>query len=235
MTMNRKTLTMLAVATASVIATPSHAADFYAGLNAGWSATDTEIKYRSKSEASPGNIIETTQLGADSIAGLAFGGVAGVKLSIPTGFIALEANLSDSSADSEADLQYNGTEIGYEKKSNGLSYGITGIVAYEMMPGAHLYGLAGYQMLDIDLEYGDRNTANNDIASDSIKETFGGARFGAGIENKITDALSLRMEWSHTLYSEEKVVSKSARTVDGITNGIKPTETRITFGLIGHF
>lgn len=203
----------------------------YAGLNLGWNATELE-----QTVAADEGGIAVTEEASEAAHGVAFGSVAGLKLPISTGYLALEVNLEDSSAEAEQEAMVNGAVTMKSSTTSNLSYGVTGILATSINESTFLYGLAGYQMTDMELKYSDRNPVSGTVASDNSSETFGGFRVGAGVETKLTHALSLRMEWSQTHYSSEEFAVNSALYDNGAqTIELEPVENRISIGVIGHF
>lgn len=203
----------------------------YAGLNLGWNATDIE-----QSVSAEDSGIAVTEETSEAAHGVAFGSVAGLKLPISTGYLALEINLEDSSAEAEQEAMTNGSVTMKSSTTSDLSYGITGILATSINESSYLYGLAGYQMTDMELKYSDRNPVSGTVVSDTNSETFGGFRVGAGVETQLTRALSLRMEWSQTHYSSEEFTVNSALYDNGgQAIELEPVENRISIGIIGHF
>lgn len=230
----KKTLILAAAVSAATIAAPASANGLYLGLNAGWNATNSEesTTIQFAGGGAPGTATDTMD---SSLYGAAYGGVAGFKMPISTGYVGLEVNIADSSAESELDSTLNGTTVARTSLTSDLSYGVTGILATEISEGTHLYGLAGYQMTNFEGQVSERNVTTNAIVSSTADEDFGGARVGVGVESMLTDALSLRLEWAQTYYSEESLQFSSANGGGDFTTDIKPTETRVTLGIIGHF
>lgn len=231
----------IAYATALIAATvtmPTNAQGLnaYAGLNLGWNATAIETKTSTNVDLGTGGGTALINEKVDFAAsGAAFGGVAGLKFPISTGYLAIEANIADSSAEAESEAKIDGTTISASSITSDLSYGLTGILATEIASKTHLYGLLGYQMTDFEAQYTDRDTATNDIVKGKMDDSFGGARVGAGIETAVTSALSVRLEWSQTYYSEEEFEFETTTSSDPATIEYEPVETRVTLGIIGHF
>ena len=201
---------------------------FYAGLNAGWNATEFEP---TTSIDVDGNVIESED--ANSASGPAFGGILGVKFPISTGYLGLEANIADSSAEYEASSDINGQQVLDQKVSSDISYGLSGILALNLNAHSQLYAVAGYQMTDIEAKASTRDLDSGNVTNDSNSETFGGVRVGLGLETTITSALSARLEWTSTTYSSEKFVMNTA---DGMVDTeLEGNENRVSLGVIGHF
>lgn len=229
----KKKLLIAVVGTVAVMGASQASAEIkgYAGLNVGWNATDLEQK-ATASDAG----VAITEEASEAAHGVAFGSVAGLKLPISTGYLGLEVNVQDSSAEAEQEATVNGGVTMRTKTSSDLSYGVSGILATNINESTYIYGLAGYQMADMELKYSDRDPVGGAVASDSTSETFGGVRVGVGLETEITSALSLRMEWSKTHYSSEDFSVKSSMYDDGAQKfKLEPEEERISIGVIGHF
>lgn len=225
------------IVAASFAATGANANDSmsaYAGLNLGWNATNSE-ETTTLSFDNGGATSVAVDTNENSLYGAAYGGVAGLKFPISTGYIGIEVNISDSSAETELDSKIDGTSIAKTSLTSDLSYGITGILGTEIAPNTFVYGLAGYQMTNFEGQFTERNVSTNAIVSSTADEDFGGARIGVGVESAVTDALSLRLEWAQTYYSEESLSFASANGGSDYATDIKPTETRVTLGIIGHF
>lgn len=230
----KKSLFLAAAVSAATLAAPASANGLYMGLNAGWNATNSENNATTLVNQGGANALIQEE-SETSVNGPAYAGVLGFKMPISTGFVAVEANIGDSSAESESSATIDGTVITRNSITSDLSYGITGILATEIRPQTYFYGLAGYQMTTFEGQYTDRDVFTNNIASSTREEDFGGARIGAGIETALTDALSLRVEWTQTYYSEETLEFDTTTSSQPISIDVKPTETRVTLGIIGHF
>lgn len=227
----KKTL-ISAIATASVLATSTYASAaqpvFYTGLSAGWNATEFEASTFVES----GGDTFTGDL-SGSASGPAFGGVLGAKLPINTGYIALEANIADSGAEYEATESINGQQTLDETISSDLSYGITGILAFNVNSHSQLYGLLGYQVTDIELKASTRDTGTGAVTNGGFDDSLGGVRVGLGLETMLTSALSARVEWTQTNYSSEDFTIDTAAGATAVD--LKASENRVTIGIIGHF
>lgn len=227
----KKTL-ISAVVTASVLAVsaPASAADlvYYTGLNAGWNATEFET---ASVVENGGNTFTADSMGSAS--GPAFGGILGVKLPINTGYIALEANISDSSAEYEATESINGQQTLDQTISSDLSYGLSGILAFNVNSHSQLYGIVGYQVADFEVKSSTRDTGTGAVTNGGFDDSLGGIRVGLGLETMLTSALSARVEWTQTNYSSEDFTIDTAAGATAVD--LKASENRVTIGIIGHF
>ena len=227
--MSKKTV-ICAVMIAGCVSTQSGlAADpvFYAGLNAGWNATEFDLE-KSVEGGTP-----STSQATFSGSGAAFGGVLGVKCPISTGYIGIEANVSDSGAESEEIDTLNGARTLGQKLTSDLGYGIAGILAFNLNAHSQFYGVAGYQMTDFQHKIATRDTGTGEVTNDSFDDSLGGVRLGAGIETALTSSLSARVEWTTTMYDSTDFDVNTAGGVVGAE--LEPTESRVTIGVIGHF
>ncbi|ONF42637.1 hypothetical protein BTO32_15300 [Marinobacter lutaoensis] len=201
---------------------------FYTGLNAGWNATEFEAMYEG---TIGGNGVVTKETVSGS--GAAYSGVVGVKFPISTGYLGMEVNISDSGAEYEASEHVNGTKTLDQTISSDLSYGVSGILAFNLNAHSQLYGIVGYQLTDVESKIASRDLGTGQVTTDSNSDTFGGVRVGIGLETAITSSVSARLEWKHTLYdSEEFEVATADGTLDAELEG---NSNLITLGFIGHF
>jgi len=225
-----KSLTRAILIAGIGVSAPAMAADpvFYTGINAGWNAT--EFKTNSSVDLG-GNITESEETGSASAP--VFGGVAGIKFPITTGYVGVEANVSDSGAEYEKTQNVNGQQTLDQKISSNLSYGVSGILAFNVNAHSQIYGIAGYQMTDVEVKTSTRDTGTGDVTNDSYNDDFGGFRVGIGLETAMTSALSTRIEWTRTSYGSEDFETNTANGV--VDTELKGTENRITIGVIGHF
>lgn len=201
---------------------------FYTGLNIGWNASEIELE--GSTEAN-NNTFAGDQTASAS--GPAFGGILGVKFPISTGFVGIEANVADSSAEYEATQTVNGQQTLDQTISSDLGYGLSAILAFNVNAHSQIYGIAGYQMTDFELKSSSRDLASGDITNDGYDDTLGGYRFGIGMETMLTSALSARLEWTQTNYSSEDFDIDMAGSTAEME--MKNSENRITIGIIGHF
>lgn len=220
----------VAIMAGSLAAAPVMAAEpvLYTGLNVGWNATEFEI---TNSGSTGGNTYTTEETGSGS--GATYGGVLGVKFPISTGYLGLEANVSDSGAEYEREEFLNGSNTRAEKITSDLSMGVSGILAFNVNAHSQIYGIAGYQLTSFEAKSATRDLGTGEVTTDSADETLGGIRVGVGIETAITSSISARLEWTSNIYSEEDF---EISTADGPRDTeLKPTAQRIALGFVGHF
>ncbi|ARM86307.1 outer membrane protein [Marinobacter salarius] len=228
--MFKKTAIAASLIAGSFFAHQATAADtvFYTGLNAGWNATEFELEQVGSMSGNPYTSQETL-----SASGPAYGGVLGMKFPISTGFIGIEANISDSGAEFEREETLNGSTILDQVISSDLGYGLTGILAFNVNAHSQIYGLAGYKVTTFEYKVATRNTGSGNVTSDSNDDSLGGIKVGIGYETALTSSMSARFEWATTMYdSEEFDVETSNGTVN---TALEATESRVTVGIIGHF
>jgi len=194
----------------------------------GYQSTDMELTNSYSSSSSDGfyssssSSSETNDYSVDGFAGGIF---AGAKFSLGNGlFISPEVNLGTSNADGgqrggeSGSFEYNDDFISdsgsYNSSYNieaeaGQSYGFGILLGKELSDKTSIYGRLGYQRTEYELtastSYTD--TYNGETSSDSFSqsddETFGGIRYGLGLETAMTNNLALRLDWSLTDYSDE--------------------------------
>lgn len=104
----------------------------------------------------------------------------------------------------EANLDFSGFDlkIDDEKVKKEIGYGVTGRVGYEFSQQYLGYGLLGYER------------ARVEIAGD--KEDFDGFRYGAGVETKVQNNISLRTEISQARLKKDDVKIKDLKTTVGL-------------------
>lgn len=202
MTLGKKLL--LATATAALMSSAglANASGFYLGAQVGWNDTSIDTKV-------DGDTLEG--LSATGVAGAV---VAGFQTTIPGGFVGLEVNVGDSSAEfelSEANSQMTVT--------SDLSYGVSAMLGTNLGKNTQFYGLVGYQATDMEVKASAAGIGT--VVSASDEETFTGARFGVGMQSSMTDNLKLRAQWTRTLYGDE--------------GGFEPEESVFSVGAIGFF
>jgi outer membrane immunogenic protein len=150
-----------------------------------------------------------------SISGVAGSLFAGVKYPLDGGFfIGAEANVGTSGADAEISL----FDITVEADAK-TSYGAAALLGYQVTDATALYGRLGYQRTEYEL------TVREPGFSVSDDETFGGVRFGIGMESELTEQLALRLDWSQTHYS--------SKDFDG--EKFEPTESLFQVGAVFKF
>ncbi|WP_315922714.1 porin family protein [Mesorhizobium sp. SP-1A] len=104
----------------------------------------------------------------------------------------------------EGNLDFSGFDmsVGGEKIKKDLGYGATGRLGYEFSPRYLGYGLVGYERADIEVG--------------GSKETFNGIRFGAGVETKVQDNISVRTEVSQSRLKNDDVTIKDLKSTVGL-------------------
>ncbi|KXS55102.1 MAG: Uncharacterized protein AWU57_526 [Marinobacter sp. T13-3] len=198
--------TVIAATLMSCGAASVSANEFYAGAEAGWSDAH----------------IEATRTNANvngfSSTGFTYGAIAGYQMRIPDGMLAFEVNVGDNATEYEQK-----TATSSESMEGGPQYGITAKLGTSIHRYSHLYALAGYQWQDMDAQATTISGGTRSVTTDSA--TFGGPKVGFGLQTKATRALTLRAEWSRTIYDEETILDSK----------LDPEESRFTLGIVGKF
>lgn len=182
-------------------------ADAYLGGQAGW--TDTSI--------------ETGMNTGTEVSGLAATGgsisaIGGVQVDIVSGFLGLEVNVGDSSAEYETNSATEQVAL-----TSDFSYGASAMLGTNITQSTQFYGLAGYQVTKMELTA--RSSAPGNVTSDIDDESFGGPKLGLGMQTDITDALAMKIQWTRTLYDSEDLLGEK----------VEPTESQFSIGVIGFF
>lgn len=202
--MNVSKKLLLATATAALMGSAglANASGFYLGAQAGWNDTSIEAE------------VDGDSLEGLSATGVAGSVIAGFQTTIPGGFVGLEVNAGDSSAEFEMNESNAQMTI-----TSDLSYGVSAMLGTNISKDTQFYGLVGYQATD--MEATARAASIGSVATVSEEETFSGARFGVGMQSSMTDSLKLRAQWTRTLYGEEA--------------GFEPEESVFSVGVLGFF
>ena len=220
---------LLAGASTAALAAPQ----LYLGAQMGYQSTDME--YSDKYSDDFGSNVKTTDYSVDGVAGGIF---AGAKFYVAEGlYIAPEVNLSTSTADggNEENWSYPGYATGDYKQEveAGTSYGLSVLFGKDLTASTTVYGRLGYQRTEYEVTV---SGSNRDTMSED--ETFGGVRYGIGMETDLAERLALRLDWSQTQYSDE---SFSETTIDPFggsfteTDTFEPTESLFQAGVVYKF
>lgn len=211
---------LLGASTTAAVASPEP----YVGAQMGYQDTSLEYGYKESSNVGPGQYSQTTDFSASGVAGSLF---AGAKFSLGEGFfIAPEVNLGTSTAD--GGISRNSSGFGsssYELEAEaGQSYGLGVLLGKNLTSDTTIYGRLGYQRTEYEVSESGTNVDNW-----SEDETFGGVRYGIGMETALVDSLALRLDWSQTQYSDESF-SEDMGTYT-VTESFEPTESLFQVGL----
>lgn len=225
------------VALAGFSAAANAAPELYMGAQMGYQSTDVEYsdKYSYVNGSFSDSYTETTDYSVDGVAGGLF---AGAKFYVSEGlYIAPEVNLGTSSADGgyrEGYRNSDGATSSFEIEAEaGKSYGFGVLLGKDLTANTSIYGRLGYQRTEYEL-----TVSGTGFSSESDDETFGGIRYGLGLETAMTSNLALRLDWSLTDYSDE---SYSESTPDGFggtdtyTQTFDPTENLFQVGVSYRF
>lgn len=156
-----------------------------------------------------------------SVSGLAGGVFAGARFDVtPRVFLAPEVNIGTSNADGGW-TNSSGTSYELEAKN---SYGIALLTGYSIAEATDVYARLGYQRTKFEATY-----AGPNFDSEIDSDTFGGFRYGVGMETAIGAQTALRLDWSQTRYSSESFDKQwGTRTFD-------PTESLFQVGVVVSF
>lgn len=222
--MHKLKLLASSVALAGFSATAIAAPELYLGAELGYQNTDMEYSWK---ETSGGSTYSGgTDYSADGVAGGVF---AGAKFALGGGYyLAPEINLGTSDADGGQHASYPGYQS-ETKIEAGKSYGISVLFGKELTSDTRLYGRLGYQRTDYDVTYTETGSD-----TESFDETYGGVRYGLGVETALAEQLALRLDWSQIQYSDE---GESEEPFPGyeVHDAFEPTESRFQVGLTYSF
>lgn len=217
--MNHNAKTSLAMALTGILgltSTATVAEPFYVGLVGGYEDTTAD-----HSQA-------TLAANETTVNGPTIGGILGANIPTSFGYVGFEANVSDSSAEESITERQDNGSFQNETTASGLGYGITTTLGFEITPATHVYGLVGYQQQKIDFEGRDFDAPSATTTDVETDETFGGVRFGIGVNYELYHLVGVRLEISRTDFSDEDVNILGARNVS-------LEQDRITMGVIGRF
>ena len=158
-------------------------------------------------------------------------------------YLATEINLGSSNSKGEASFSQTETFNGGSEKfadnykiESDMTYGISFLAGYKFTEATSLYGRLGYQRTKFKASYNESSSATDqnfidfDSFSESDSKTFGGIRFGVGMETAISSNASLRLDWSQTHYSSE-----TFGEIQGVSTTFDPTESLFQAGVVLRF
>jgi len=207
----------------ALAATPS----LFVGAQLGHQSVDTDITV---SDSWSPNTVSLDY----SATGLAGGVFAGAKFDVtPQFYLAPEINLGYSNADGGQRLS-SGTYSATTEIEAKRTYGLGLMAGYAVTPSTNVYGRLGYQRTKFEASWNESDPAWNYSESGSDSKTFGGVRYGVGVETAMTDSLGLRFEWNQTRYSSE-TFTETDQWGDEEYTRIKPTEDLFQIGLTFSF
>lgn len=220
------------------------APELYLGAQMGYQSTDMEYTESGSyaDSVSSYNGSNTTDYSMNGVAGGIF---AGAKFYVADGlYIAPEVNLGTSNADggySESssytydDGFYSDSDSSsYEVEAEaGRSYGFGVLLGKDLTANTSVYGRLGYQRTEYEL-----TVSGTGFDSESEDDTFGGVRYGLGLETAMTHNLALRLDWSLTDYSDESFSESTQDDFGGTetnTATFDPTENLFQVGVSYRF
>ncbi|WP_035231427.1 outer membrane beta-barrel protein [Alcanivorax nanhaiticus] len=153
-----------------------------------------------------------------SASGGAFGVYGGLRFGGEGTFFAVELNAGTGTAEYKETFESESLHV-----EAGTSYGLGFLVGTEVN-AVQLYGRFGAQRTDFDLDDG--------ISNDSVEdETPWGLRVGIGAELPLNESVSLRADWSRTMYDE--IVSEDPFSGREFT--YEPEQSAFQLGVTAHF
>ncbi|WFM71357.1 outer membrane beta-barrel protein [Halomonas sp. CKK8] len=238
---------LLAGSSTAVLAAPQ----FYLGAQAGYQDTAVEVSGSDTySDDVETNSFSFKQDSYDA-SGIAGSALAGVKFDVGSNaFVSLEANIGTSNAEAEfsdsssysydeGEFSGSGSRSSFQRFESGKTYGIAALAGLEVTPSTSVYARLGYQRTEFEYsrgwssssEYSDPwgSGSSSDGDSYSEDESFGGIRYGVGMETAIGERVAVRLDWSQTDYSSEDF------DVYDQTIEIDPTESLFQAGVVYKF
>lgn len=227
-------------ASASAVAAP----ELYLGAQMGYQSTDLEytqgFSFVDSVSSSSGS--STADFSVDGVAGGIF---AGAKFYVRESlYLATEVNLGTSNADGgiregssfeidDGTFSDSGSSSSSINAEAGKSYGFGVLLGKDLTPSTSIYGRLGYQRTEYEL-----TASGTGLDTVSDDETFGGIRYGIGLETAMTNNLALRLDWSLTDYSDEGYSESFQNDFGGTETGsfsFDPTENLFQVGLSYRF
>ena len=151
------------------------------------------------------------------IDGFTFGGHLGHNLAIaPNWVLGVEGALNYSGL--EGDDNFANTDN--NEFAADWEGSLTAHVGAVISPKAMIYVLGGYSWLS-----GDSNITN--APTESVSQTYGGWKYGAGVEFACTPNMNVRLQYSHTDYDAEDLVFP----VNGYHMETGPSVDEVSVGL----
>lgn len=230
-------------ASASAVAAP----ELYLGAQMGYQSTDLEstVDASSVDSVSSSSGSATADFNLDGVAGGIF---AGAKFYVRESlYLATEVNLGTSNADGgirvgssfeidDGTFSDSGSSSSSINAEAGKSYGFGVLLGKDLTPSTSIYGRLGYQRTEYELT--ESGTGLTGLDTVSVDETFGGIRYGIGLETAMTNNLALRLDWSLTDYSDEGYSESFQNDFGGTETeslSFDPTENLFQVGLSYRF
>ncbi|MGD9671503.1 MAG: outer membrane beta-barrel protein [Hyphomicrobiaceae bacterium] len=169
----------------------------YVGLKAGLIGTEAKLEGpRGGAEDDDGQGPGTLMADFGDHDGFAAGGFVGYGLAVGYWQLALEADLTGSTADWTHSRLPGGRVFSVDR---GMGYGLSAIFGRYLNGGSAVYVRAGVVYQDFDTAY---QTPNNTFARSDTKL---GLRLGVGGSVPLGDRLALRMEYEYTTFGDERI------------------------------
>jgi outer membrane immunogenic protein len=184
---------LLAAGSAMAIAVPSHAQEDR-GFNGPWVAGVAGYDRNEAGSSQDDGVNADLDQNAE---GLVYGAAVGYDADFGTMVVGAEAELTDSTADSEYTNPY--TNFGLGTVDAGRDIYVGARVGYKVTPNTLLYGKGGYTNARFNY-VGTDGTTNYDQNIDTD-----GWRVGAGVEQKIGSNAFAKVEYRYSNYSRGEI------------------------------
>ncbi|MGX1201100.1 outer membrane protein [Marinobacter sp. MBR-105] len=189
----------------------------YVGAEAGWA--DIGLDTTTQTTVNSVQVVETEE--SNQMSGFGYRVYGGYRFNINRGFVAFEGAIGQDNAEYMAE-----SNISKRTVESDLGYGGAILFGHELSQvnsSVEIYGLVGYQYLDIEVL--DQNAGG----AKRSEETLAGPSVGVGLQAGLADNLSIRFQYSRTFFDEE--------TFDGVDQDfdLEPAANRFAIGLIGRF
>jgi outer membrane immunogenic protein len=183
-------------AIALLAASPVQAGDTWTGpfigLHAGYAWGDASTTDNIKDGVRPGPFDYSPD-------GVVVGGTAGWNFQIDRFVVGVEGDLSYLDLSGSGIIPSDSSSHQTLTLDGGLYGDITARAGFLVTPDTLLYGKGGFAFYTGEA----KQTSANPAYSQQGTSTFTGWTAGAGIEQRLTDALSIKVEWMHTDFGDE--------------------------------
>ncbi|WP_126172688.1 outer membrane protein [Altericroceibacterium xinjiangense] len=187
----KKGLTLVAAESAAVVATPSFAQSIYSDFSGPWVAGVAGYDSNKAGSEQYDNLDPDVDHSAE---GIVYGVAGGYDVDMGNVVVGAEAELTDSTADSDYDNNF--TNFGLGSVDTGRDIYVGARAGYKISPATLLYVKGGYTNARFNYVGGD-GTTDYDRNFDAD-----GYRVGAGVERKFGSNAFGRLEYRYSNYKE---------------------------------
>jgi len=192
-----KTLTLVISAAALFAASPAIAQDKtwsgpYIGIHAGYAWGNASTTDNVKDGVRPGPFDYSPEGGFG-------GGQAGWNLQMDRFVVGVEGDLSYLDLSGSGIIPSDSSSHQTLTLDGGLYGDITARAGFLLTPSTLVYGKGGFAFYNGEA----KQTSANPAYSQQGAGTFTGWTAGAGIERRLTDAVSIKVEWMHVEFGDE--------------------------------